>query len=151
MAEAIALKIISKNKNEFGGIWVTSAGTYAMEGVQASNNAIQVAHEEGINLKDFRSKAINPKLVNEADIILTMNNSHKQQLLNLVPEAEDKIFLLKEFILGLDEKEAQYKKAEMQELEISDPFGQPVDVYRKCYKELYTAISKALEKLVTSD
>ncbi|MFZ5943934.1 MAG: hypothetical protein ACOYVD_07470 [Bacillota bacterium] len=216
MAEAIARKIIAENGDNFAHIQVASAGTFAMEGVQASPNAIKAAEEAGVNLKDFRAKPVNPQLIREADIILTMTNSHKQQLLQLMPEAADKIFLLKEFIQdtsnkGVFAQEVQitYKKIKEKQdeflqknreklnnlekrkikledeleqvyqeldalqkemeaytinevkeleklekqlgsLEISDPFGQPLEAYRACYQELYSALEKALAKLADS-
>ncbi|MFZ7102120.1 MAG: hypothetical protein ACOWWO_05580 [Peptococcaceae bacterium] len=213
MAEAIALKIISDNKERLGNLVVVSAGTYALEGVQASENAVRVAEEQGLNLKDFRSKAITSELIENADIILTMTNNHKQQLLNLAPEAKSKVFLLKEYITDLKKKESLHKRVEsiyrrikdkqeefcklhhdrlqmlqkrkdeleqelakvslelqdlekmlekqvfperqeltkiekeMTNLEVNDPFGQPIAIYRACYRELFAAIEKALYKI----
>jgi protein-tyrosine-phosphatase len=141
MAEAIVFKLIADNKEKFKDIFVTSAGTFAFEGDQAAANAIKIAEEQGINLENFRSKPITPQLIQEADIIFCMANSHKQVILNLVPTAMDKVFLLKEFI-------EEYDQDKMASLEVSDPFGQSLEVYRACYQELYEAIEKALNKLV---
>ena len=143
MAEAIAAKIIAENQDRLADFTVTSAGTYALDGVQAASQAIKVAEEQGLSLHDFRSKSINPRLISEADIILTMTKSHKQELINLAPEAKDKTFLLKEFAEML---EKQFEK-EIGSLEIRDPFGQPLEVYRACYFEMYEAIEKALDKI----
>ncbi|MGI6226454.1 MAG: low molecular weight protein arginine phosphatase [Peptococcales bacterium] len=213
MAEAIALKIISENPERFSDTFVTSAGTYAIEGVSANNHAITVVAEAGIDLENFRSKPITPQLLNEADVILTMTNAHKQEILNLAPEVGDKVFLLKEYIndpeqtqiiqkrmekiytaikskqkeflekhkaklLELDKRKEELEKElekvifqmdmlqeqldqliekerdelaaiekELGNLEIKDPFGQPLEVYRACYHELYEAIEKALERI----
>ncbi|KJS20229.1 MAG: hypothetical protein VR72_15435 [Clostridiaceae bacterium BRH_c20a] len=143
MAEAIAAKIIAENQDKFADFTVTSAGTYALDGVQAASQAVKVAEEQGLSLHDFRSKSINPRLISEADIILTMTRGHKQQLLNIAPEAKDKIFLLKEFAEIL---EKQLEK-EITSLEVRDPFGQSIEVYRACYYEMYEAIEKALDKI----
>ncbi|NLW24132.1 MAG: protein tyrosine phosphatase [Clostridia bacterium] len=214
MAEGIALKIISENKEKFGELTVASAGLQAFPGSKASENALRVTAAEGINLENFRSRPVDERLVNEADLILTMTHSHKQQLLNYFPQAKGKVFLLKEYISDLTEKEADLQKAEelyqrfkekqerfltenkevleklqqkkekleqeleqvlteigewqaklyqetkqerlaleeleekKRSLEISDPFGQPLETYRKCYQELYQAISSALEKII---
>lgn len=136
MAEAIAFKLIAENREKFKDLFVTSAGTFAWEGSSASANAIKVAQEKGTSLENFRSKPVTPELIKEADIIFTMGNSHKQQILAMVPEAKDKVFLLKEYI------------NEKGNLEISDPFGQPLEGYRACYHELYEAIEKAFNKIV---
>jgi len=146
MAEAIAAKIIAENQEKFAGFTVTSAGIYALAGTQAASQAVKVAEEQGLNLRDFRSKSIDPRLISEADIILTMTNEHKQQLLNLAPVAMDKIFLLKELADDIESKESVHNK-HPSSLEVSDPFGQPIEVYRACYNEMYEAIEKALDKI----
>ncbi|KJS85483.1 MAG: hypothetical protein JM58_08575 [Peptococcaceae bacterium BICA1-8] len=143
MAEAIAAKLLAENQEKYADLTITSAGTYALDGVQATSEAVEVAKEQGLNLHDFRSKSINPSLISEADIILTMTKSHKQELINLAPEAKDKTFLLKEFAEML---EKQFGK-EIDSLEVRDPFGQPLEVYRACYYEMYEAIEKALDKI----
>lgn len=213
MAEAIAAQIISENKDKFGNITVASAGTHALEGMPPAKQAMIVGNEVGLPIKNHRSRAITLELIETADLILTMTNSHKQQILNLVPEAEGKTFLLKEFSANLETMEDLYNKAqeiysriekkqkafyqkykstldelekrklhleeqldvviseigkwesllyqetyrEQQELEklqrnlssmeVSDPFGQPVEVYKECFNELYKEIAIALEKL----
>ena len=62
-----------------------------------------------------------------------MTNSHKQHILQLAPEAEGKVFLLKEYSSG-------------ENLDIMDPFGGSIEIYRACFQELYQDIAKALEK-----
>ena len=136
MAEAIALKIIADNIEKYKDIFVTSAGTFALEGGPAATNAIKIAEEKGMDLKDFRSKPITPQLIKAADIIFTMGNSHKRQILDMDPEAKDKVFLLKEYINDLENPE------------VSDPFGQPLEVYRECFNELSEAIEKAFNKII---
>lgn len=213
MAEVIALKIIGENPEKFPDTFVTSAGTYAVEGVPANNHAIEIAEEKGINLKDFHSKPITPELLNEADLILTMTNTHKQELLKLAPEVKDKVFLLKEYtnylkqgeniqtkiekiyinintkqkeflekhknkLQELEKRKEELEKElgkvmfqmdmlqeqlevtiqkernellaiekELSSLEVRDPFGQPLEVYRDSYHELYEAIEKVLERI----
>lgn len=146
MAEAIAKKIISDRKEDLAGITVTSAGIFALEGQKAADNAIKIAEENGLNLAEFRAKAINPQLIQEADIILTMTNSHKEQLQKLVPEAKGKTFLLKEYSGNLEEAGNLSPS-----LEVGDPFGQPIHVYRACYKELSNAIEKALARIAQKE
>lgn len=134
MAEAIALKLIAENMDKYKDLWVASAGTYAMDGIAATEQAIVVSEEAGIDLKAHRTRAITPELMEAADIILTMTNSHKQHLLRLVPEAEGKVFLLKDYSSG-------------ENRDIMDPFGGTVDVYRTCFQELSQEIEQALEKM----
>lgn len=143
MAEAIASKIIGEKPEKFGHIFVASAGTYAIEGTPANANAIKVLREQGVDWRSFKSKPITPRLIREADLILTMTHSHKKQLLDLAPEAKEKIFLLKEYGDDLGCPGVREKS----QLEIADPFGQPLEVYRDCYDVLYDAVNEVLEKI----
>ncbi|NMA02410.1 MAG: low molecular weight protein arginine phosphatase [Clostridia bacterium] len=135
MAQAIAFKLIAENMDKYKNLWVASAGTYALDGGLATEQAIIVSEEAGIDLKAHRTRALTLELIEAADIILTMTNRHKEHILQLAPEAEGKVFLLKEYSSG-------------ENLDIMDPFGGPVEVYRACFQELYQDIAKALEKMV---
>ena len=48
----------------------------------------------GIEIRNFVSKPLNFKMIEEADIIFVMEKHHKYKILSLVPEAKDKIFIL---------------------------------------------------------
>lgn len=144
MAEAIAFKLISENKEKYRDLWIASAGTHATEGIPATEQAIIVGGEAGIDLQGHRTRVITPELIEAADIILTMTNSHKQQILRLAPEAQGKVFILKEYSTDTEMMESS---KDIQSLDVMDPFGGSIDVYRECFKELYKAIAKALEKI----
>ncbi|SMB88179.1 protein-tyrosine phosphatase [Desulfonispora thiosulfatigenes DSM 11270] len=133
MAEAIAKKIISENA-EFENILVASAGVYALAGDKANDHAIIVAHENGANLENHMAQLLSHELIKEADFIFTMTSSHKGQVLAMYPEAEHKTFLLKEY-------------ANDPTLEVMDPFGQSLEVYRQTYQELSNLISEILPKV----
>jgi len=53
-------------------IQITSAGTAAITGLTATNNAIRASAEHGIDISSHRSKPLTAGLVREADLILTM-------------------------------------------------------------------------------
>ncbi|MBM7615114.1 low molecular weight protein arginine phosphatase [Alkaliphilus hydrothermalis] len=141
MAEAILKQLINDRKEVFGDIEISSAGTYAMEGGKASPQAIVVMEEWGLSLEEHRSTPITKKLVEEADLILTMTMNHKRALLYMLPDAEEKVFTLKEFT------EEEIPIDMRASLDISDPFGQPVEVYRNCAEEIKECLLKLLVKL----
>lgn len=133
MAEAIAKKIISENK-ELENMLVSSAGIYALEGDQANEHAILVARENGADLERHSAQLVSHELVKEADIVFAMTRAHKGQILAMYPEVGHKTFLLKEYVNHPTS-------------DVIDPFGQSVDIYRKTYQELSNIISEILPKI----
>ena len=127
MAEAIL-----KNKNR-EDITVRSAGVYAYDGSPASENTTKVLEENNI-AHQHSSKLLRSEDVDRATYIFTMTESHKATIMNLYPYAADKIFTLNEF-------------AEEKRLDVSDPYGGSVDIYRETFKELDKLIGKMLDKI----
>lgn len=130
MAEGLARAIAE----ELGlrGLTFASAGTLAWPGDKAADNAIATLAEMGIEISDHRATQLTPELIAEADLILTMTEGHRRQVLNMAPEAQDKVFTLSSYagVAG----------------DIADPFGQPLEVYKHCAEELQSLIRLALAK-----
>ncbi|MGQ9629924.1 MAG: arsenate reductase/protein-tyrosine-phosphatase family protein [bacterium] len=78
-------------------IEVDSAGIYAYPGSGITNNTNIVLRQEGVNLEDHKAKRVSKEDIREADLILTMEAFQKMAIISMDPEAEDKVFLLKEF------------------------------------------------------
>lgn len=92
MAEGI-LKQLLKNEN----ISVKSAGTSVFVSEPANNKAIHVMREMGVDISQHISQPVTEKLISESDIVLTMTENHKVRILSMFPEAENKIYTLKEY------------------------------------------------------
>lgn len=135
MAEAL-LKHLAEKLETSEDIEVMSAGTAAVADQPASKHALQVMKEKGLDLSEHRSTPITSEQVQQADLILTMTRRHKAQILELDPSACGKIFTLKEFAQVEDE------------LDISDPYGQSLEVYRRCAAEIEESLNKALERIL---
>jgi protein-tyrosine phosphatase len=131
MAEAIL-----KNKN-IDGVEVKSSGLFAINGSDASTNAKRVLVENKIE-HQHQSNSLTHKEVEWATLILTMTASHKTAIVANFPAAAPKTFTIKEFI-GMDK-----------ELDVSDPFGGDIDIYRATFKELEKLIDAAILRLKES-
>jgi protein-tyrosine-phosphatase len=131
MAEALFRKMLQDLKMH-EKIQVASYGIAAIEGQPASANARKVMEMEGIDLEHHRAKLFTQD-VSEADLILTMTQSHKDYIVNQFPKTKGKVFLLGEFV---DDN-----------MEISDPFGQGIDVYKKAAEEIKQKLWKVIERL----
>ncbi|MEG6522845.1 low molecular weight protein arginine phosphatase [Desulfotomaculum sp. 1211_IL3151] len=131
MAEALARAMAEERG--LSGLTFISAGTMAWPGEKASHQAIEVLADQGIELSHHRATLLSPERIAEADLVLTMTENHRQQIVSKCPEATDKVFTLGAY-------------AELP-LDVSDPYGSSVETYRNCAGELQHMISKALDKL----
>ncbi len=125
-----------KNKAEEEGInlEVKSAGLFTQSGLSASKNAVTVLQEKGINL-DHKTQMVNSELLNWADLILTMTVSHKLAILANYPELKEKVSTLYEYIERTDK------------IDIADPYGGSLEVYRETLNELEGGINALFIKL----
>lgn len=123
-------------------IGVSSAGISAIKNEPASYQAKIVMSEWQLDLSKHGARILSVENINEADIILTMTERHKNHILKMVPSAKDKVYVLKEYSKG---KDAYQEKGDRNVL---DPFGFPVEYYRLCAKELKEHIQIALEKFI---
>lgn len=212
MAEALFRDMIEKLEDK-PDVRVISAGTGAMKGEAASPQAIKIMEEFGISLCKHRAALLTPKLIKEAELVLTMTGNHKKSILDMDPSSAHKVFTLREYITaekntdqvldemndvyreidikkqyflmnnakrlnelknkrenllrelklidkevetleeefrieiqGLEEK-LQALKGNIPQLDIMDPFGQPLDVYRKTAKEIEGVLEVLIQKL----
>ena len=132
----IAEDIFRRKIDELGtkeNFEVFSAGIFAFEGSGASEQAKEVVEKNGGDLSSHTSRQLKPDMIEKADYVFTMTISHKEGVLQMVPESSDKISSLKEFV----GEGSGY-------LDIVDPFCKAIEVYEKTYKE----IEKAIEELL---
>jgi protein-tyrosine phosphatase len=135
MAEAIFKDIIMQKGIE-KKFEIFSAGVYAFGNDPASYQAIEVMKNEfNIDLKSHRAKVLDDSDVEKADLIFTMTRHHRDMIIDIYPDAADKVHVLKEFV-GLKE-----------ELDVIDPFGQDYDIYKSCAYEIEELLFEVLERL----
>ena len=138
MAEAVFKKLIDEDTELKNKIAVSSAGIYANEGESASSNSVMVLKElYGINL-NHSARRLNKKMLDDADLVLTMSNSHKQLILSSFPEMSNKTFTLKQYVYGNNIS---------RNMDIEDPFMGDEKVYKKCSAEIRQALDQLIIKL----
>ena len=114
------------------GINVDSAGTSPVYS-SSTQEAIEVMREYGLDLTTHRSKEIDASLVAWADLILVMENWHKQRTISRYPEAMGKTFVLSEYVDEIGD--------------VSDPYGGDIREYRSCASRLQELLVKVIAKL----
>lgn len=80
------------------GFEVSSAGVAAHDGSQASPETVEILRENGIVLENFRSRMVNEAMLEEADAVFCMTESHLIQLERMFPEHEEKYHLACDFL-----------------------------------------------------
>ena len=130
MAKGLLLKALLEKNIE--GINVESAGISVLSGMPPAFEAINVMKKAGIDLCKEKSKPVTKNLLDKSDIVLTMEDMHKSEILEKFPDTKDKIFLLSEYVSNGNSTR-----------EISDPMGQSFNFYEKTFEE----IKKYIEKL----
>ena len=84
MAEAIVRSLIESGS--YPGDWtVESAGVGAMDGDPATDNAVAVLAELGLDLAGHRARLLTPEMISQADTIFAMERRHLERILELDP------------------------------------------------------------------
>lgn len=133
MAEAIFNKF-----NDIDNTSAISAGVAAIHNSIISKNASKVIKDNlELEVTDRIAVQLDEKLLNEADLILTMTRSAKNYILNSFSEVEQKIFTLKEYVGGVGD--------------VLDPYGGDTEIYSQTFNELNKLINLLLEKIKDSN
>ncbi|MHA1913385.1 MAG: arsenate reductase/protein-tyrosine-phosphatase family protein [Promethearchaeota archaeon] len=94
---------------------------------------------KGIDHSDFRPQIINRRLLEKQDLILTMENTHKEEILQNygnIEELEEKIYTLREF------------NGESKNLDIIDPYYTSNETYHTVMKLIDKNIKEAIQKII---
>jgi RpiB/LacA/LacB family sugar-phosphate isomerase len=130
MAEGFFREAVKNRK----GYRVLSAGVGAMNGQAPSVHSVTAMREKGVDISRQLSKMVTGQIVDQADYIFGMTQSHLDSLVYMYPQAAEKTFLLREF----DDTVEGYDK------EISDPIGSPYHVYAHCRDEIEAGVKSAV-------
>ena len=131
MAAAYFRKLLDEHKVK--DIEVRSAGVMTITGLLASQEAIQVMDAAEVDLRKHRSAQLNPEIIRKADLIMAMTPFHRQTALRLSEVARQKTFLFKEFT-----------RSDLKNVQITDPMGCTLEVFKKCFKEIKQACDKLI-------
>ena len=134
LAEAIARDLATKR--QLHDLDFRSAGTSAWEGAPASDGAMLVGLERGLDLNTHRARQLTRELVDSADLVLAMGPHHLERIEAL--GGPGKAHLLTSYASHGGESRA-----------ISDPFEGDLDVYRAAVDELTREITRVFDRLAS--
>lgn len=133
MAERLMIKLLASLGQPRDDWQVTSAGTWAVDGIPPDETLVAVMQEFDIDLRDHRSRMIDESVIEEQDLVLVMEFHHQEALQFEFPQCRQKIFLLSQMI--------------GQQFEISDPFSRPINAYRRVAKEIEALLADGYEQI----
>ncbi len=135
MAEGIGRQMIAKRLGveidglDEAGIEIKSAGAYASQGALATAEAVRAVAGGGVDISGHKSTPLTRELVDTADVIYCMTAGHRQAVLDLVPSASQKVFLVDA------------------EADISDPIGSGDEVYRATAEAIRRGLARRFKEL----
>ena len=88
MAQGLFEKMWNDLSDNKMAVKAYSAGVAAIDGLSASQEALDILRSEGVDLSGHCSQRVTNELIEKADYIFTMTQGHKETLLNLYPEAK---------------------------------------------------------------
>lgn len=130
MAEYLTRELAQRRGIE---VEVKSAGVWAVQGEPATEETIAVLQELGIDAKPHRSRPLDWDLLEWADLVLTMEEWQKRQIVAKAPEVKDKVFTLPEFV--------------GEEGDVPDPYGTARHAYRQIRDRIQRLVEKMLVKI----
>ncbi len=118
------------------GIEVRSAGIHGWEGAPASELAVEVMRERGVEISGHRSQPLSEALVEWADLILTMTAAQTGWIRHVFPEADGKV-----------ERASEYSGRAG---DVEDPYGEDRAEYARCADILAALVPGILARLARS-
>jgi protein-tyrosine-phosphatase len=136
LAEGIARKVLRESGRT--DIEVASAGTDAWDGGVATDEALLVGIERGLEIGAHKSRKLTREIVRDADLILAMGPQHLTSAKRL--GGQDKSFLL-----------VQYAANGESDRGIRDPFGGDLEAYRATADDLEEQVGLAVQRFLADN
>jgi protein-tyrosine-phosphatase len=121
-------------------IRITSAGTKAMTGGRVNDVVAMIAHKNGFSLRQHTSLPLSGGLMKCADLILVMEQEHKDFIFEQYPAAKEKVFRLMEYGWQGDDP------AEL--LDVPDPTGKNADDFKAFVATAHAEADRLIHELV---
>lgn len=132
MGEAILKKLVTTRPD--ADQWhVESAGTWAMEGSGPAYLSKYVMELMGMDISAHRAQAINLRMLQKFDLILTMETQHKKWLKRNYSDFSKRTYLMSEMV---DENS-----------DIPDPIGGELADYQETAQQLERIITNGLDRI----
>jgi protein-tyrosine-phosphatase len=119
---------------------ISSAGTRARSGGRINDVVALIARNNGFSLRSHVAEPLSARLVKRANLILVMEQVHKDQVLEKYPEAADKVFRLMEY--GWQGEE------DVESLDVPDPTGRQAEDFRTFIDTAHAEADRLIHELI---
>lgn len=96
IAEALLKKAVEQQVDD--AVQIISSGVSAVDGMPASEGARQMCAKREVSLGGFHSSLLTADMANEADLLLVMEQYHREFIEEMFPQDADKVRLLGQFL-----------------------------------------------------
>jgi protein-tyrosine phosphatase len=150
---------------------VSSAGTHALEGHPISEPMAKLLRNSGAEDRAFAARCLTERLINEADLVLTLTRAQRSLVVELVPRAVRRTFTVREFARLLGEvapsdlpdgipaqrlriaiplaiAQRGIRLASPDDDDVTDPFRLSDDIYATSFAEIASAVNVIVETLL---
>jgi protein-tyrosine phosphatase len=149
-----------------GHFFVTSAGTHGLVGSPVTAEITEIADRLGVGVESFRARRLTAAMIQEADLVLTMDRSHRGTVVELVPQALMRTFTLPEMArilpfvapergarpdqrwrsaVALAQRQRRPSTGDPAADDIVDPYRKSAAVYRQMVNQLVPAVDTLIE------
>lgn len=149
-----------------GQFAVSSAGMYGRDGWDADPRIQELAAEHGVHLDDFTSRQVEPRLIQDADLVLAMTREHRRRIVEIVPAAVRRTFTVREFarllpsvppevsaspaqrwhsLVALAQRHRRAAPGDQTDDDVVDPYQCPEPVYRQMMEQLLPAVQAVFD------
>ena len=125
------------DKNGIRHIAVSSMGIHAQDGNGATENAVDVCTEHGIDISKHRSRHLVPEELKNSHLILTMEPVQVDYITIFIPPVADRTYML-----------GAWPQQKTRKATIKDPVGRPIEVYRKSFDLLRQHIERLIPEMI---
>lgn len=116
------------------GYDVSSAGVWALDDEPASDSAVTVMAERGIDIRQHIAHTITAQDVSMANLILVMSREHEEMLRNTWPQYKWKVHRLSEMV--------------GKRKDIRDPYRGPIEEYRECADSISDYVNRGFSRIL---
>ena len=121
------------------GIRVSSAGIMAGEGMPPTSFSVRVMEKRGVDLRGHRSRRLTREMVEQADLILALEDDHRRGVLAMDPSASGKVQVLSDFAVGPERGDRSG---------IHDPVGGSLEIYEETCHRIDDHLNRALPEIL---
>jgi len=176
LAERLARRAFDETFGVLGSVVeTTSAGTHAYEGEAMHRGSATVLANEGIDPTGFVTRTVGPRVLADADLVLTAGREHRAACVTLAPGKVKQAFTLRQFTRMVSEIPAPAGLAERtvpdrmhalveqvnanrhlvspvpaEQDDLPDPVNQPIEAFEACAAEIRQSLAAVMRVIAVA-